>query len=263
MKIQALKDTKLFKKQNRSKVHPVREGKQYQVDKVLDFFSSDQGACIEVSLGFSAGIWSLYSNDWTTLSNGKTLGEDELVVKELEPRVKPSRNLVYFNQRDNTKDPHRTCFSSTCAMLLKFYQPFSIKSDDDYITEVFKRGDTTNANVQLQTLRGAYGLECEFSQNKTIDWLRYMVTGTKDVVACGILHHGPIVEPRGHGHWCLVTNYNVKTNKFTVLDPYMKPDYIDGGFSNQSGNGYEIDARIFEQRWAVEGGASGWCLYRI
>ena len=60
--------------------------------------------------------------------------------------------VQYMSQRDNYRDANRTCFSSSCAMLLKFLKPGSIKNDDDYIKLVFTFGDTTEGSTQIATL---------------------------------------------------------------------------------------------------------------
>ena len=46
----------------------------------------------------------------------------------------------YQSQRDNYRDAWRTCFSSSCAMLLMTLKPGVIHSDDEYIKTVLPSG---------------------------------------------------------------------------------------------------------------------------
>jgi len=70
-----------------------------------------------------------------------------------------------MSQRDNYRDANRTCFSSSCAMLLKFLKPGSIKTDDDYIKVVFTFGDTTEGSTQIATLKALWSA-CYFCNNR-------------------------------------------------------------------------------------------------
>ena len=47
---------------------------------------------------------------------------------------------------------------------MKYLKPDSIKGDDDYIREVFTRGDTTTVTVQVSTLNH-FGLDVRFVTN--------------------------------------------------------------------------------------------------
>lgn len=60
--------------------------------------------------------------------------------------------VEYMSQRDNYRDSYRTCFSSSCAMLLKYLKPKTIKNDDEYLKVVFQYGDSPDSNVQLKAL---------------------------------------------------------------------------------------------------------------
>ena len=57
---------------------------------------------MEVTLSDNGGDWYIYVPHWKESS-----------ATELDVR--------YFSQRDNFRDANRTCFSSTCAMLVEWY----------------------------------------------------------------------------------------------------------------------------------------------
>ena len=238
LKIKATKPTQLFK-QGHSATHEVAVGEEYEVKKVLGW-CSDKGT-IHVKLGHGAGDWLLHWADWAT---------------SIEYRVIPT----YFSQRDNYRDPQRTCFSSTCAMLLKYYKPNAIRTDDEYLTQVFHRGDSTSASVQLEALR-SFGLDCEFSQRRSIPWLVDMVEGG-NVVAIGLLHNGPWKNPKhDSGHYILVYGHDPDGDTFLCHDPAGLPNTLQGGFlSHDQGDKVVYPADTLAARWCVEGPEDGWAL---
>ena len=73
-------------------------------------------------------------------------------------------------------------------MLLKYLKPDAIKGDDDYIRQVFTRGDTTDVSVQIQTLKH-FGLSARFVTNFNNEKLKERIDNGFPV-PCGILHKG-------------------------------------------------------------------------
>ena len=59
----------------------------------------------KVSLSWNGGDWYIYPPHWTDS------GFDNIL------------SVRYFSQRDNYRDANRTCFSSTCAMLVEYLKP--------------------------------------------------------------------------------------------------------------------------------------------
>lgn len=174
----------------------------------------------------------------------------------------PTDNLVldvpYFSQRDNARDPLRTCFSSSCAMLLKYIKPKSINSDDDYIKTVFSIGDTTQAWVQIEALK-RYGVKAKFLQNcgwADIDSL----LAKKIPVPIGILHHGPVSAPRGGGHWIVVIGRTPDNARYIVNDPFGDLDLISGGYLNANGKRLSYSKKNLAPRFMPAGPGSGWII---
>lgn len=101
-------------------------------------------------------------------ANPNILGREQAWFKTWSQGGKQSASnplpTPYQSQRDNYRDASRTCFSSSCAMLLMTLKPGVIHSDDEYIKTVFSIGDTTNSAVQLKALQH-YGFNARFMTN--------------------------------------------------------------------------------------------------
>jgi hypothetical protein len=178
-----------------------------------------------------------------------------------QPAVGAVLNVTYFSQRDNYRDAARTCFSSSCAMLCKFLKPNSIKSDDDYVREVFKRGDSTDAAVQVQTLKH-FGVASKFSTNITFSTLDSLLSQGIPI-PIGILHKGPSTAPSGSGHWVIVTGKEGDPKApggcwYVVNDPFGELSNATGVYTSTNGAKLKYSKQMLSQRWTVEGDGSGW-----
>jgi hypothetical protein len=173
-----------------------------------------------------------------------------------QPAVGAVLNVPYFSQRDNYRDAARTCFSSSCAMLCKFLKPNSIKGDDDYVREVFKRGDSTDAAVQVQTLKH-FGVTSRFVTNGTFSFLDSQLSQGVPVPV-GILHHGPASAPSGGGHWIIVIGKD--GSDYICQDPWGEIDNASGTYPSTNGNRVKYSKNLLKARWTVEGDGSGWCI---
>lgn len=175
-------------------------------------------------------------------------------------RTKPDSsgilNVPYYSQRDNYRDASRTCFSSSCAMLCKFLKPNSITGDNDYLREVFKRGDTTDAAVQVQTLRH-FGIISRFATNLTFSTLNSLLSQGIPV-PIGILHHGPSSAPSGGGHWIIVIGR--EGDNYVVNDPWGELDNATGKYISTNGDRRRYSTGMLKARWTVEGDGSGWAI---
>ena len=171
-----------------------------------------------------------------------------------EPAVGAVLNVPYFSQRDNYRDASRTCFSSSCAMLCKFLKPTSIKGDDDYVKYVFSIGDSTDASVQIQTLKH-FGVSARFATNLSFSTLDSLLSQGIPV-PIGILHHGPSSAPSGGGHWIIVVGK--EGDKYIVNDPWGEIDNATGTYPSTNGNRVKYSKNLLKARWTVEGDGSGW-----
>lgn len=168
-------------------------------------------------------------------------------------------DVKYFSQRDNYRDAARTCFSSSCAMLTEFLKPGTLpgdKGDDKYVEQVFKRGDSTDASVQIQTLKH-FGISARFATNGTFATLDAQLS--KGIpVPVGILHHGPSSAPSGGGHWLIVIGK--EGDNYIVNDPWGEIDHASGTYPTTNGNRRKYSKNLLKARWTVEGDGSGWCI---
>jgi hypothetical protein len=173
-----------------------------------------------------------------------------------QPALGAVLNVPYFSQRDNYRDASRTCFSSSCAMLCKFLKPGSINGDDDYVREVFKRGDSTDAAVQVQVLKH-FGVVARFVTNATFNLLDSQLSQGIPVPV-GILHHGPASAPVGGGHWIIVIGKD--GGDYVCQDPWGEIDNASGTYPSTNGNRVRYSKNLLKARWTVEGDGSGWCI---
>jgi len=164
--------------------------------------------------------------------------------------------VPYQSQRDNYRDANRTCFSSSCAMLLMTLKPGAIHSDDDYIKTVFSIGDTTEAGVQLKAL-AKYGIKARFETGGNRDLVKRQIDAGKPVPA-GFLHHGPVTAPSGGGHYLTIIGYDAKG--YWVNDPWGEMNLTAGTYGSTVGSKLHYSYANWEPRWMVDGPSTGWCI---
>ena len=175
---------------------------------------------------------------------------------KVEPVVPGVLNVPYFPQTDNYRDANRTCNSSSCAMVLEYFKPGTLKGakgDDAYVQKVFSLGDSTDHTVQTKVL-ASYGIKSHFSYNLSFaDLDRELAAGRPVVI--GILHRGTLSSPTG-GHMVVVIGK--KGEDYVVNDPYGSlNDGYTGAVTNGKGAVYKKSDLNF--RW-LEGGKdkTGW-----
>ena len=196
------------------------------------------------------GQWFIYAEHW------KGQGKQEQPSKTNGTRVLSAR---YFSQRDNYRDASRTCFSSSCAMLLEYLKPGSCpgeRGDDLYVQRVFEIGDTTDAYVQVKALQ-SFGLHSKFEQHASLDTLREQIDAGVPV-PIGILHHGPASAPSGGGHWICVIGYD--QTGFIVHDPWGEIDHASGNYISDDGKALHYSNNLLAARWTVANPTDGWCI---
>jgi len=153
------------------------------------------------------------------------------------------------------------CFSSTCAMAVKYLKPDSLKgsnADDDYLRTVFKYGDTTSYLSQILACR-EYGVVAQYRQDGNKQKLLSEISN-KFPVATGILHKGPSSKPTGNGHWMLCIGEDGNSGVFN--DPYGELDNINGGYVKvgSGGSAVRYSWANWLRRWEVDGPNTGWYM---
>ncbi len=217
----------------------VSAAKDYAVESIGE---SEVGHTL-VTLAYGAGTWYVYDDHWSGL---KSHSEVTLPVP-------------YFSQRDNYRDANRTCFSSSCAMLLENMKPGTLpgaKGDDKYIQTVFGYGDTTEADTHVKALYH-YGLPSRFKTNGSLSWLKEQID-LGYPVPIGILHHGPANAPTGGGHWICVIGYD--NTGFICHDPWGRLDHATGQYFSTDGEAVHYSTECLSKRWTVSNYNDGWCM---
>ncbi len=163
--------------------------------------------------------------------------------------------VPYEYQLDNGPTGYRECFSSSCAMLAKFYG--KVANDNEYNKIRAKYGDTTDAQSQLAALR-SLGLQARFVTNAAPGLLELELRAGRPV-AVGWLHHGPYNAPTGGGHWSVVIGFTAE--HWILNDPNGEADLIAGGYiSNKNGAAVKYSRLRWDRRWMVDGASTGWCI---
>ena len=164
--------------------------------------------------------------------------------------------VPYEYQNDNASGTgYRECFSSSCAMIAKFYG--KVKSDDEYNAIRAKYGDTTDSQAQLAALR-SLKLQARFVTNAAPGLIELELRAGRPV-AVGWLHQGPYNAPSGGGHWSVVIGFD--PGYWILNDPNGEADLINGGYVNHTkGAGVKYSRPRFDRRWMVDGAATGWAI---
>ena len=165
-------------------------------------------------------------------------------------------NVPYEYQLDNESGTGwRECFSSSCAMVARFYK--KVKNDDEYNRIRRRFGDSTSAQAQLDALE-YLGLRAKFVQNGTPELLRGELDAGRPVVV-GWLHKGLVGAPSGGGHYSVVIGYI--PGAWIHHDPNGEADMVRGGYTNHSGGKAVVySQKNWNKRWEVEGPGSGWAI---
>ena len=166
--------------------------------------------------------------------------------------------IAYEAQNDNSSGTgYRECFSSSCAMVARFYG--KVSSDDAYNKIRARYGDTTDAQAQIKTLR-SLGLEASLRTNCSAAVLEAELEAGRPVPV-GWLHKGPVGAPTGGGHWSVVIGHTPAA--FIHHDPNGEADLVRGGYvSNKgtAGKGIAYSRKNWLRRWEVDGAGTGWAL---
>lgn len=151
----------------------------------------------------------------------------------------------YFSQRDNYRDAHRTCNSSSNAMyldwLLRVCGQEGLADDKPYIQEVFEDGDTIYHGVQSSAIK-EWGFKTKWMTDADLDFVEDLLDAGFPVVA-NILHRGSRNRPSG-GHVILLIAR--KNGQFIAHDPYGT---LMSNYTNTDGAYSKIPREVFKRRW--------------
>jgi len=202
-------------------------------------------------------LWRL----WSTVPPEAAGAEAEALTgasDQLYPN--PLVGMPLFQQRDSAQlsQRDRTCFSSSCAMLLEALKPGTLKGvngDDAYLAVVQRYGDTTDANAQLQAL-AHYGVTARLVQTADFELIEEQIARGIPV-PCSKIHRGPVDRPTGTGRWLIVIG---NTPSYLVgNDPWGEPDLVSGATLNPNSKGLRLSRQNdrcagLRLRQALDGG---------
>lgn len=178
----------------------------------------------------------------------------------LTPKVKPKEKILkvpyeYQLGPDDGATGYRQCFSSSCAMVARYYG--KISGDYEYNKLRARFGDTTDPKAQLAALK-ALKLTASFEMDGTVEELENEINNGYPVPV-GWLHKGPISNPSGTGHWSVVVGYT--PTHFIMNDPYGEANLVNGGYvSHKGGAGVAYSRKNWVPRWLIEGDDTGWFM---
>jgi hypothetical protein len=142
-------------------------------------------------------LWRL----WST-APAEAAGGPAEVPTGASDRPYPLMGVPYFQQRDSAQlsQRDRTCFTSSCAMLLEALKPGTLQGangDDQYLAVVQRYGDTTDANAQLQAL-AHYGVAARLVQTADFELIEEQII--RGILgSCGYIHGGRWIGPPARG----------------------------------------------------------------
>ena len=176
------------------------------------------------------------------------------------PQLSPDQKLLkvpyeYQLGTDDGPTGYRQCFSSSCAMVARYYG--KISGDYEYNKLRARFGDTTDPKAQIAALK-ALGLNATFEMDGTVERLEQEIANGHPTPV-GWLHKGTVSNPTGTGHWTVVVGYT--PSHFIHNDPYGTADLVNGGYvSNKGGAGIAYSRRNWLPRWLIEGNDTGWFM---
>ncbi len=185
-----------------------------------------------------------------------------------KPAAKPAKKgkklpVMYFSQRDNAAQAHRTCNTASCwmgALYMKtaLWEECGQDHNADlnfYLPKVEAYGDTTDHGAQTRAL-SSLGVDSEWHTSLSMNDVKKEIDTGRPVVL-GVLHKGPVSSPRGGGHMILAVGYD--DTGFFIHDPYGEMDLVNGDYPDSTDGSYRhYSYKNLGARFEVEGPGSGW-----
>lgn len=169
-------------------------------------------------------------------------------------------SFPFFSQVDPSDGPEgwRQCQTSAIAMALRFLKVPGIIDDTDYLRIVRKFGDTTAQEAHRRAL-ARLGVRARFTKRCTVAQVQAEIKAGLPVVV-GVLHHGPVSDPSGGGHYVALHGFDGGPQPaWHVNDPYGELDLVNGGWVRQGGGAgrdQRYSFRNFNPRW--DSGGEQW-----
>jgi GH24 family phage-related lysozyme (muramidase) len=141
-------------------------------------------------------------------AEGAVWSQNTTVLPTTSTSTSVSLKVPYEWQLDNGPTGYRECFSSSCAMVARYWG--KIAGDHEYNRVRRQFGDTTDPKAQILALK-TLGLRATFEMEGTAALLENEIrSGFPTPV--GWLHKGPSTGPTGSGHWTVVSGFTPLTS---------------------------------------------------
>jgi len=206
----------------------------------------------QLELGFGLGTWWVFDNHWDGLKT-----ELKVVSCSVENGVHSLRDFPYFWQVDNGVTGWRECQTSAIATVLKYLDVKGINDDKDYLKVVNKYGDTTTRSAHFSAL-AELNVSAQFTKHLCAEDVKEQIDKGLPVVG-GILHHGPVDQPLGGGHFIVLSGYS--DSYWLVQDPFGELDLINGMWASTAkgaGKNQHYSFKNMNPRFFVGGKCNGW-----
>jgi GH24 family phage-related lysozyme (muramidase) len=164
--------------------------------------------------------------------------------------------VPYEAQNDNASGTgYRECFSSSAAMVARFYG--KVASDDAYNKIRARFGDTTDAQAQIKALH-SLGLAARLQTNCNPAVIDTELEAGRPVMV-GWLHKGPVGAPIGGGHWSVIIGS--ASGAYIHNDPNGEADMVNvSPLNHTKGAGIAYSRKNWLRRWEVDGPGTGWAM---
>ncbi len=188
-------------------------------------------------------------------AEGKMWAQNTVILPNQSTASAVNLRVPYEYQLDNGPTGYRECFSSSCAMVARYWG--KIAGDHEYNRIRCRYGDSTDAKAHIMALK-TLGLRATFEMEGTVQILEGEIRSGYPTPV-GWLHKGPANAPTGSGHWSVVTGFT--STHFIHNDPNGEADITNGGYVNHKGGaGIAYSRRNWLRRWLVDGPQSGWYM---
>jgi len=177
-----------------------------------------------------------------------------------KPDVESPLPVKYFWQQDNGPQGWRQCQTSSIAMCLNYLGVAGINDDVDYLRVVNQFGDTTLQSSHSQALNHL-GVRNRFRTDGSKETLIERVQAGFPT-PIGVLHHGPVNNCSGGGHYLTVVGISECGNYTICHDPYGELDLVMGTWAKtgeQDGKFVHYSFKNLMPRWDLNNNrVDGW-----
>ena len=163
-------------------------------------------------------------------------------------------DIPYSSQRDNTRDPYRTCNVTSVAMCLNYLGQQSKNSaeqlEDELDRYVASKGWSRYTHDHLARLVQHYGYKDTFIVNASYKQIKnHLATGYPVITAGMFTRSGHIIVLRG---------FNEREKCFYVNDPFG--EWFATGYQNKSGENLKYSYNMI-QRLSMAGTGAAWAHF--